>query len=75
MHKLEYVIQNETKFFELQTDHLLQASTYDLILIKKKKWTTHLVDFTFQAKRKQKIDQYLVFARKLKKLRDIVRTI
>ena len=59
--------------FVIQTDHLISARRPDLMIIKKKKRTCHLVIFAVSAdlkiKRKtnENIDKYLDLARELKK--------
>ena len=53
MHKLKPVLENVTHKilwdFEVQTDHIIPTRRSDLVLIDKKKRTSHLVDFAVPA--------------------------
>ena len=76
MHNPEFAIENETHKilldFEVRTDHLILGRRPELVLIKKKNRISCLVDFTIdyrvKIKENEKIENYLDFARKLKKL-------
>ena len=84
MYKPEAIPENEThKFFwdfEIQTYHQIIARRQDLVLVKKKKRTCHLVDFSVLAhynkmKKRKMIDKYLDLSRKLKNLWNISLTV
>ena len=75
MHNSEFVLDNETYFwdFVIQTDPLISARQPDLIIINKKKITYRTVDVAIPAghrvkmKESEKKDTYKDFARELKK--------
>ena len=74
MHNLESDFENETYKilwdFEMQMGHLVQARKPNVVLIKKKKRTCHLVDFAVPEDHKLKVkegknmDEYLDLAKK-----------
>ena len=76
LHKPESILENEMynilRASEIQIGPLILARQSDLVLIKKKKRTCHLVDFAIlgepqsEIKGSQKINKYLDLARKLK---------
>ena len=78
MHNPAPVLENDSHKllwdFNIQTDHLIPARRPDLIIINKKKRTSKIVDFAVPAdyrikqKECEKKDNYLDFARELKKL-------
>ena len=61
MHKLEFVLANEThgiiKDFEIQTDHLIPARRPDLELNNKQRRTCHFVDFVVPTDHQVKIEE------------------
>ena len=76
MYKPESVLENEMHKivcdFVIQTNHLILARRPDLVLIKKKKRSCHLVDFSRpKIKVSENRDKYLDLARELKKLWNI----
>ena len=85
VHKPEFVWENELHKnlwgFENQTENLIPVRRLDLVLIKKKKRTCHLVDFAFttnhrvKKKQSEKFDKYLDLARELKKLWNMKMTV
>ena len=61
MHKPESVLDDDTHkivwYFEIQTAHSITARIPDLILVNKKKRTSHLLEFTFLAGYRMKVKE------------------
>ena len=77
MHKPESILENKTHkilwYFEIQTDHLIQARRQDLVIINKRNRMCDSIDFTVPKNQIVKIkdekrDKYSDFARELRKL-------
>ena len=75
MYKPESVLENETRKIlwdlEIQTDHLIQTRSPDLVIVNKKEnllnsWLAVLVHYWLKIKEREKRDKYLNLAREQK---------